>query len=100
MGPLYHLRRFQDPIQFASSSIYSSNKYESIFLPVVTRRNKNGTSPVTGSGKGNRSWNLRFLLPAVSFIQREDGKLHPNRSLHFNLYKKTTIQDGDNQVSA
>ena len=69
MGPLCHSRRFQDPIQFPFSSIYSSDKSESIFLPVLMRRNKNGTSPLRGSGKGNRSGNSWFLLPAMSFTQ-------------------------------
>ena len=86
MGLLCHLRKFQDPIQFASFSIYSSNKSESIFLPVVTRKNKNGTSPVTGSGKGNRSGNSWYLLPAISFTQRENGKLCPVIDLAILMY--------------
>ena len=88
MGTLYHLRRFQDPIQFASSSIYSPDKSESIFLPVVTRRNKDGTSPVTDSEKCNRSGNSRFLLPAISFTQRENGKLRPVKDLSILIYRR------------
>ena len=100
MGPLFRLRRFQDPIQFTSSSIYSSDKSESIFFPIVTRRNKKGSSPVTGSGKNNKSRKSRFLLLPISFTQKQNGKLHHIIDLSiFYLHKKTTIQDEDNQIS-
>ena len=56
--------------------------------------------PVTGSGKGNRSGNSRFLLSAISFTQKENGKLsHVIDVSIFNLYKKITAKDEDNQVS-
>ena len=91
MGPLYRPERFQDPIQFASPSIYSSDKSESVFLPVNMRRN-NRTSPETSRGKGTRSWNSRFLIPAISCTQNEWKVMSRNRSLHLkSIYKKTTF---------
>ena len=71
MGPLYHPRKFQDPIQLVSPTIYSSDKSESVFLPLIMRRNI-VTSPATGSGKGTRSGNSRFLLLAIFCTQRTE----------------------------
>ena len=72
---------------------------ESIFLPVITRSN-NGTSPETGSGKGTRSGNSRFLFPAISCPEKERKVTSCNRSFSFeSQHKETAIQNGDSQVS-
>ena len=99
MGPLYHLRRFQDTIQVSSPSFVSSDKSESIFLPVTARRDC-GTSPETGSGKGTRSGNSRFLFPVISCSKKEQKVTPSNRSFFAkSIHKETTIQDGDSQFS-
>ena len=58
----------QDIIQFSSPFFDNSDKSESIFLPVITRRD-NGTSPDTGSGKG--TYKIRFLFLAISCAEKE-----------------------------
>ena len=94
MVPLYRPRRFQDLSQFPSPSIYSSNSSDSVFLPIIRRRN-NGTFLETGSGKGTQSWNSRFLLPATSCTQKEQKVASCNRSLHFkSIYSKAPIYRG------
>ena len=70
MGLLYRMRRFQDSIQFNVPSFNSSNKSESIFLPVIMRRG-NGTSPEMGSRKGLRSGSSWFLLLTISCPEKE-----------------------------
>ena len=75
MGPLYRTKRFQDTIQFDSTFFDSSDKSVSIFLTVITGRDDNAT-PETGSGKGTRSGNSRFLFPTI-FVPRKNGKLRP-----------------------
>ena len=73
MGPLYCSKQFQNTIQVSSSSLGSSSKSESIFLPVITGRDCK-TSPKTGSGNGTRSGNSRLLFPAISSTKKE-GKV-------------------------
>ena len=69
MSPLYRTGWFQDTIQFNSPSFDSSDKCESIFLPLITKRDS-GTSPeMGGQWKGYKiretpgfySW--LFLVP-------------------------------------
>ena len=79
MGPFYRPKWFQDTIQVNSSCFGSSNKSESIFLPVVTRRDCR-TSPKTGSGKGTGSGNFRLLFPAISSTKKELKITSSNRS--------------------
>ena len=99
MGPLYHSKRFQDTIQVNPSSFSSSGKSESVFLPVTTRRDRR-TSPETGSGKGTRSGNSRFLFLAISHPKKEWKVTSGNRSVYTkSIHKETTFQDGDSQVS-
>ena len=99
MGHLYHLERFQDTIQFDFPSIYSSDKSESIFFPIITRRN-NRTSPEIGSGKGTRSGYSQFLFPASSYPQNEWKVTSCNRPFSIeSIHKETIIQNGDTQVS-
>ena len=62
-------------IQISSSSFGSSDKSESIFLPILTRRDHR-TSPKTGSGKGTSSGNSQFLFPAI-LVPTMNGKLRP-----------------------
>ena len=98
MGPVHCPGRFQDTVQFDSPSVYSSDKSESTFLPVITRRN-NGTSPETGSGKGTRSGNSWFLFPTISCSQKEQKVTSCNRSFSVeSVYKELTIQNGDKSV--
>ena len=70
VGPLYRPKQVQDPIQVSSSPIGCSDKYESIFLPVIVRRDHR-TSQETGSGKGMESRNSRFLFPAIPSAKKE-----------------------------
>ena len=87
-------------IPFNTTPLLSSvQKSESIFLPIITRRN-NRTSPETGSGKGTRSGNSWFLYLAISCPKKEwevsaGNRSFPTKSVH----KETTIQDGDSHVS-
>ena len=76
MGLLCRTKRFQDTIQFNSPFFYSSDKSESIILPIITRRD-NGTSPEKGSGKGTRSGNSQFLFPAICLVPKKNVKLCP-----------------------
>ena len=99
VGPLYHLKRVQDPIQVSSSPIGCSDISESIFLPVIARRD-NTTSQELGNGKGMESRNSRFLSPTIPSTKKELKVMPSNRSFLTKLvYKKTAFQDGDNQVS-
>ena len=70
MNLLYHLKRFQDTVQINSPSVVSSDKSESIFLPVTGTRG-HGSSPERGSGKGTGFYSRLFLIP------KKNGKLHP-----------------------
>ena len=75
VSPLYRPKRVQDPIQVSSSLIGCSDKFESIFLPVVTRRNR-GSSQKTGSGKGSESGNSSFYS-RLFLVPKKNGKLCP-----------------------
>ena len=70
MGPLCCLKQFQNTIQVNSPTLVSSDKSESIFIPVTGKRDC-GSSPETGSGKGTRSGNSRLLFPAISCTKKE-----------------------------
>ena len=97
---LYRPGRFQDPIQFTSPTVYSSDSSKSVFLPIIKRRNWNGTSPEMGSRKSTWSGNSGLLLPAISCTQKERKFTYRHRSLHLkSIYMTTTFQDGNNQVS-
>ena len=90
MGPLYRTRPFQDSIEF--DSLYSSVQSESIFFPVITRRN-DGTFPETRTGKGTKTGNFRFLFPAISCPENERKVTSCNRSFSVeSVHRETTIQ--------
>ena len=98
VGPLYRPKRIQDPIQISSALISRSDKFESVFLPVIARRNR-GASQETGSGKGLESGNSRFLFPAIPSTPKERKVTSRNRPfLTKPLYTQTTFQNGDSQV--
>ena len=98
VGPLYRPKRVQDPIQISSSFIGCYDKLESIFLPVIARRNRRA-SQETGSGKGSESGNSRFLFPAIPSTQKERKVTSRNRPLLIKpLYTQTAFQNGDSQV--
>ena len=93
VGPLYRLKRVQNPIQVSSSLIGSSDKSESIFLPVITRRDRR-TSQEVDSGKGMESGNSRFLFPAISSAKKERKVTPSNRSFFTkSVYKQTAFQE-------
>ena len=99
VGPLYRPKRVQDPIQVSSSPIGCSDISESIFLPVIARRDCT-TSQEMGSGKGTESWNSWFLFPAIPSAKTERKVMPSNRSfLTKSVYEQTAFQDGDSQVS-
>ena len=76
-----------------------SDKSESIFLPIIARRNLR-TSQETGSGNGSEYGNSRFLFPAIPSAKKEWRVTPNNRSfLTKSLYKQTAFQNGDSQVS-
>ena len=98
VGPLYRPKRVQDPIQISSYLIGCSEKYESIFLPVIARRNR-GASQETGSGKSSESGDSRFLFLAISSAQKERKVTSRNRPLLIKpLYTQTAFQNGGSQV--
>ena len=98
VGPFYRPKRVQDPIQVSSSLIGCSYKYESIFLPVIARRN-HGASQEIGSWKGLESGNSWFSFPAIPSTQKEWKVTSCNRPfLPKSLYTQTTFQNGDSQV--
>ena len=98
VGPLYRPKGVQDPIQVSSSLIGCSNKFESIFLSIIARRNHRA-SQETGSGKGSESGNSRFLFPTIPSTQKEQKVTSRNRPfLAKPLYTQTTFQNGDSQV--
>ena len=97
VGPLYRPKRVQGPIQVSSSLIGCSDKSESIFLPVIARRNR-GASQETGSGKGSESGNSRFLFPAI-LVPKKNGMLRPvinlsllNQYIHKQHFKMETVK--------
>ena len=49
----------------------------------------------------NQLWNSRFFFYTWLFlVPKKNGKLHPIIDFsNFSVYKETTIQDGNNQVS-
>ena len=99
MGPLYCPKRFQDTIHVDSSLFISSNKTESIFLAVTSRRNRH-PSPETGSGKGTKSGNSRFLFPDIPCTKKERKVTSSHRPfLAEPIHKEATFQDGDRKVS-
>ena len=65
VGPLCHPKQVQDPIQVSSSLICCFDKFESIFLPVVTRRNR-GTSQKNEQWKGFGIRELPVFIPGYS----------------------------------
>ena len=71
VGLLYRPKRVQDPNQVTSSPMSCSDKSESIFLPVIARRNRR-TSQETGSGKGTPGFYSRLFL-----VPKKNGKLRP-----------------------
>ena len=96
---LYHSKRVQDPIQVSSSPIGSYDKSESIFLPVITRRDWR-TSQETGSGKSTKSGNSRLLFLAIPSAKKEWKVTPSNRSFFTkSVYKQTPFQAGDSQAS-
>ena len=98
MSPLYRPKRFQDTIQFNSPFSYSSDKSESIFLPVIKRRN-NGTSR-NRQWKGYQIQELPVYIPGCILPQKEWKVTSCSRSFSVELiHKDTTIQNGDSQVS-
>ena len=98
MGPLYRPKWVQDPIQISSSPVRCSDKAESIFLPVIARRNRRA-SQETGSGKGSESRNSRFLFPDIPSTEKEWKFRTSNRPfLTKSVHKQTSFQDGDSQV--
>ena len=95
VGPLYRPKRVQDPIQVSSSPISCSDISESIFLPVIVRRDCR-TSQETGSGKGTESRNSQFLFPAIPSAKKERKVTPSNRSFFTKWYiNQTAFQDGD-----
>ena len=99
MGPLYCLRRFQDTIQVDSSLTVSSNKTESIFLSITSRRDQH-PSPETGSGKGTKFGNSRFLFQDIPCTKKERKVTSSHRPFFAEpIHKEAVIQDGDSQVS-
>ena len=88
---------FRIPFRPTPHSFVSSDKSESIFLPVSTRRDR-GTSPETVSGKGTRSGNFRFLFPVI-FCSKNERKVTSGSSSFSakSIHKETIIQDGDSQ---
>ena len=86
-------------ISFTSASPQSVVLIESIFLPVIARRDRT-TSQETGSGKGTESENFRSLFLAIPSAKKERKVMPSNRSFFTkSVYKQTTFQDGDSQVS-
>ena len=99
VGPLYRPKRVQDPFQVSSSRIGCSDKTESVFLPIIARRNRRA-SQETGSGKGSESRNSRFLLPAIPSTEKEWKVMTSNRSFATkSVHKQTSFQNGDSQFS-
>ena len=95
VGPFYHPKRVQDPLQVSSSFIGCSNKIESIFLPVIARRNRRA-SQKTGSGMGSESGNSRFLLSDIPCTEKEWKVTTSNRSFAAtSVHKQTSFQNGD-----
>ena len=95
--PLDRPKRVQDPIQVSSSLVVCSDKSESIFLPVIARRNR-GTSQETGSGKGSESGNSRFLFPTF-LVPKKNEKLRTvidlsllNHYIHKQHFKMETVK--------
>ena len=95
VDPLYRPKRVQDPIQVSSSPIGCSDKAESIFLPVIARRNRR--TQETGSGKGSESGNSQFLFPAIPSTEKE--RKITSTFLTKSVHKQTSFQDGDSQVN-
>ena len=97
VGPLYHLKWVKDPIQISSSLIGCSDKFESVFLPVIERRNR-GASQEMGSGKGLESGNSRFFFPPIPSTQKERKVRSRNRPFLIKpLYTQTAFQNADSQ---
>ena len=65
MDPFYLSKLVQDPIQVSSSPVGCSDKSDSIFFPVIVRRDSR-ISQEMGSGKGSESGNSEFLLPDIT----------------------------------
>ena len=77
----------------------SSNKSESVFLPVVKGRARTACRK-TGSGNDTGSRSSRFLFPAISGSEKERKVTPSNRSFFTKpIYRQTSFQDGGSQVS-
>ena len=98
MGLLYRSTWIQDTIQGYSPSFINSDKSELIFFPVTVRNHR--ASPETGSGKGTRSGNFRFLFPVIPCTKKEQKVTHGNRSFTIkSVHHETTLQNGDSLSS-
>ena len=96
VGPLYCPKRVQDPIQVSSSPIGCSDKAESIFLPVIARRNRRASQEM-GSGKGSESGNSLFIFPTIPSTEKEWKVTTSNRpfltkSVHKHHFKMETFK--------
>ena len=75
VGPLYRPKRVQDPIQVSSSPIGSSDKSESIFLPVIARKDRRASQERAVErlqNPGTPSFYSRLFL-----VPKKNGKLRP-----------------------
>ena len=98
VGSLNGLKWVQDPVQASSSLIGCSDKAESVFLPVIARRNCRA-SQETGSGKSSESRNSWFLFPAIPSTEKERKVTTSNRPfLAKSVHKQTSFQDGVKSV--
>ena len=71
---------------------------ESVFLPVTGTRLRIFLR--NGQWKGYKIWDLPALFPAISFTKKERKVTSGNRSFATkSIYKETTIQNGDSQIS-
>ena len=102
MGPNYRSKRVQDPIQVSSSPIGCSDKSDSIFLPVIARRDRR-TSQETGVERvrnpGTPGFYSRILLVPASTSAEKRGKLRPvidlsllNQCINKQHFKMETVK--------
>ena len=105
VGPLYCPKWVQDPIQVSSSPIGSCDKSESIFLPVIMRRDWR-TSQEMGSGNGTESGNSGLLFPAIPSAKK-NGKLRPvidlsllNQYINKQHFKMETVKSVRQSIMA
>ena len=105
VGPLCRPKRVQNPIQVSSSLIGCSDKAESIFLPIIARRNRRA-SQETGSGKGSESGNSRFYSQ-LFLVPKKNGKLRPvidlsllNQYINKHHFKMETVKSVRQSIMA